>query len=69
MNNNNNNQDEDNNLIFSSEFESGNLDLVIKLLSSSNNSNGMDNFDLYMRPDTNSCGHFQWYYFSVSNTR
>ena len=58
-----------NNLVFDSKFESGNLDLVVKLLSSSNNSNGVDCFDLYMRPDTNSCGHSQWYFFSVTNMK
>jgi len=36
---------------FDSTFECGNLDLVVKLDSD------QDIYDLYMRPDTNSCGH------------
>lgn len=43
---------------FDSNFESGNLDLVIE---SSHNE-----FDLYMRVDTNTKGHLQWFYFSVT---
>jgi hypothetical protein len=38
-----------NELIFDSNFESGNLDLVIKT--------GKNEYDLYMRVDTNTRGH------------
>ena len=38
-----------NELIFDSNFESGNLDLVIKT--------GQNEYDLYMRVDTNTRGH------------
>lgn len=46
-------------LLFDSNFESGNLDAAIKV----------DDFeyDLFMRVDTNTKGHTNWYYFSVKN--
>jgi len=44
-------------LVFDSAFESGNLDMVIKTKPMC--------FDLYMRVDTNTRGHHQWFYFSV----
>lgn len=44
-------------LKFDSFFESGNLDLVTKLRPFE--------YDLYMRIDTNSTGHHQWFYFSI----
>lgn len=44
-------------LIFDSAFESANLDMVIKTKPM--------NYDLYMRVDTNTRGHHQWFYFSV----
>jgi hypothetical protein len=47
----------ENELIFDSAFESGNLDMVIKPKPF--------NYDLYMRVDTNTHGHHQWFYFSV----
>ena len=40
---------------FDSDFESGNLDLVIQ--------RSKNEFDLYMRVDTNTQGHTNWYYF------
>lgn len=46
-------------LKFSSQFESGNLDLAIKVEGS------VDEYDLFMRVDSNTRGHFQWYYFSI----
>ena len=45
-------------LRFDSSFESGNLDAVYKVLPWE--------YDLYMRVDTNTRGHLQWFYFSVS---
>ena len=44
-------------LKFDSMFESGNLDMVIKTKPTT--------YDLYMRVDTNTRGHHQWFYFSV----
>ena len=46
-------------LIFDSKFESGNLDRVVKC--------GPNEYDLYTRIDTNSYGHNQWYYLSITN--
>jgi hypothetical protein len=43
--------------LFNSDFESGNLDMVVQ-------TNSRD-FSLYMRVDTNTRGHHQWFYFSV----
>ena len=47
----------DEELKFDSSFESGNLDMVIKTKPTT--------YDLYMRVDTNTRGHHQWFYFSV----
>lgn len=38
-------------------FESGNLDQVYKIKEFE--------YDLYMRVDTNTRGHHQWFYFSI----
>lgn len=46
-------------VIFDSSFESGNLDAAIKV--------GEDEYDLFMRVDTNTRGHVQWFNFSVKN--
>jgi len=46
-------------IIFNSAFEAGNLDCVIKPKSNI--------FDLFLRIDSNTRGHTQWYYFSVRN--
>ena len=46
--------------IFESKFESGNLDKVAKVKD--------DEYDLYIRNDTNTYGKNQWYYFKVQNT-
>lgn len=46
-------------LSFDSFFESGNLDLVVKQKE--------NEYDLYMRTDTNTRGHHQWFYFSATN--
>lgn len=47
-------------LLFNSNFESGNLDYVIK-------TSLKESYDIFLRPDTNTSGYFQWFYFSVSN--
>ena len=47
----------DNSLIFNSCFESGNLDMVIRR---------PDNiYELFLRVDSNTRGHTQWFYFSM----
>ena len=43
--------------IFDSNFESGNLDLVVRVKEGE--------YDLYMKPDSNTRGHHQWFYFSI----
>ena len=45
----------DKELNFNSNFESGNLDKVTLVKE--------NEYDLYMRHDTNSKGHNQWFYF------
>lgn len=47
----------DQHLVFDSAFESGNLDMAYRAKE--------DEFYLYMRVDTNTRGHHQWFYFSV----
>ena len=42
-------------LKFDSDFESGNLDAVVQRASAE--------FDLFMRVDTNTRGHTNWFYF------
>ena len=46
-------------LQFESTFESGNLDRVVMISE--------NEYDLYMRPDTNIRGHHQWFYFKVTS--
>ena len=46
-------------VIFDSNFESGNLDAAIKV--------NENEYDLFMRVDTNTRGHIQWFNFSVKN--
>jgi cytosolic carboxypeptidase protein 2/3 len=46
-------------LVFDSKFESGNLDKVTKVKE--------DEYDLYIRSDSNTYGKNQWFYFSVTN--
>ena len=46
-------------MIFDSSFESGNLDMAIQVEK--------DEYDLYMRVDTNTRGHHQWFYFKINN--
>ena len=44
---------------FNSVFESGNLDCAIKVQE--------NEFDLFLRIDSNTKGHVQWFYFSIRN--
>lgn len=46
--------------MFDSKFESGNLDMAIRIKE--------NEYDLYMRVDSNTRGHHQWFYFSVKNS-
>lgn len=46
-------------LHFDSKFESGNLDKVVMI--------SKDEYDLYMRADTNTHGYYRWFYFKVDN--
>lgn len=48
----------DSDIQFDSNFESGNLDEVVQLSKTE--------FDLYMRVDTNTRGHLQWFFFSIA---
>ncbi len=48
-------------LRFDSDFECGNLDMVVKAQPCE--------YDLYMRVDTNTRGHLQWFFFGVSYTQ
>ncbi len=47
--------------VFASDFEGGNLDLVVGV--------GEREFDCFMRVDTNTKGHLQWYYFQIKNKK
>ena len=51
----------DSTLVFESRFESGNLRRSIQVYE--------NEYDLIVKPDINTRGHTQWFYFSVSNTR
>lgn len=44
---------------FDSSFECGNLDMAIRVKK--------NEFDLFLRSDTNTRGHTSWYYFKVNN--
>ncbi|KAL4481481.1 hypothetical protein ABPG74_007570 [Tetrahymena malaccensis] len=50
-----------NKMKFDSMFEGGNLDCVIKISE--------NEYDLYMRVDSNTKGHLQWYNFKVFNAK
>jgi hypothetical protein len=50
-----------NELIFDSAFECGNLDQVVVACSQT------AEYDLYMRNDSNTRGHNQWFYFRITN--
>ena len=47
------------NLQFNSDFESGNIDAAIRISEAE--------YDLFMRVDSNTKGHTNWYYFEVKN--
>lgn len=44
-------------IVFDSNFEGGNLDLVLKVNESV--------YDLFMRVDSNTKGHTSWYNFTI----
>lgn len=44
-------------MVFDSDFESGNLDFVIR--------RSPDEYDLFLRVDSNTKGHSQWFFFSL----
>jgi hypothetical protein len=44
---------------FDSTFEGGNLDLVIEVAP--------DEYDLFMRVDSNTRGHFSWFNFKITS--
>ena len=48
-------------VVFDSNFESGNLDRAVLVSQSAS----MQVYDLYTRPDSNTSGYNQWFYFSV----
>jgi hypothetical protein len=50
-----------NELHFNSNFENGNLDMVVKT--------GEKEYDLFLRVDTNTKGHCNWFHFEVSRTK
>ena len=52
---------DDDTLLFESRFESGNLDMAIKIDDS--------HYKLVMQNDSNTRGNTQWFYFRVQNTR
>jgi len=59
------NRNENNHILFDSDFENGNLDLVFEYKP-------QYEYDLYLRVDSNTRGHSQWYFYSVvlkSNTQ
>jgi len=53
--------EDDNTLQFNALYESGNLDCVIKI----NN----NEYDLFMRVDSNTRGHAHWFNFTVKNMK
>jgi hypothetical protein len=53
------NSPDDTTLVFESRFESGNLRRAIQVLPFE--------YDLILKPDVNTQGHTQWFYFSVAN--
>eukprot|EP00741_Cyanophora_paradoxa_P005167 tig00000863_g5009.t1 len=52
---------DDRTLLFESRFESGNLRRAIQIYP--------EEYDLILRPDINTRGHTQWYYFQIKNAR
>ena len=52
--------EEDRTLVFESRFESGNLNLAIKISD--------NEYNLMLQNDINTNGHTQWFFFRVTNT-
>ena len=48
-------------LLFDSRFESGNLDCVVKISD--------EEYDLFLRIDSNTKGHIFWFNFEIGNGR
>jgi hypothetical protein len=48
------------NHVFDSAFESGNLDMAVQVKR--------NEYDCFIRSDTNTKGHTNWYYFKVKST-
>ena len=46
-------------IILDSSFESGNLDMAIQI--------DKNEYDMFMRVDSNTRGHHQWFYFKIDN--
>ena len=46
-------------IIIDSSFESGNLDMAVQI--------DKNEYDMYMRVDSNTRGHHQWFYFKIQN--
>lgn len=46
------------NIKFCSDLESGNMEIAIRKKN--------NEYELYMKPDSNTKAHFQWFYFKVS---
>jgi hypothetical protein len=53
--------EEDATLVFESRFESGNLRRAVQVYEYE--------YDLILKPDYNTRGNTQWYYFNITNTR
>ena len=49
----------DGKIVFSDDIETGNLEIVSEIKP--------NEFDLYLRIDTNTHGHQNWFYFKVHN--
>lgn len=48
-------------MVFSSDFESGNLDVAVRIKK--------NEYDCFIRSDTNTRGHTNWYFFRVNNQK
>jgi hypothetical protein len=58
----------DSEFIFDSSFESGNCDLVVKVSKLFQFKQvGENEYDIFMRVDSNTKGHFNWFYFSIKS--
>ena len=52
-------------LRFNSDFESGNLDIAVKVQNETASGEVVHEYDLFMRVDSNTKGHTNWYYFEI----